>query len=82
MSTASAYICAYDFRRSAAMKYLALIPLLLTQPAFAQGTVSYDDINITPQGLTTDHIVVRGVYDTDKFVDDIPASIDLSLIHI
>ena len=72
------------------MKYLALIPLLLTQPAFAQGTVSYDDINITPQGLTTDHIVVRGVYDTDKFVDDIPASIDLltaetlqkiSLIH-
>ena len=80
----------YDFRRSAAMKYLALIPLLLTQPAFAQGTVSYDDINITPQGLATDHIVVRGVYDTDKFVDDIPASIDLltaetlqkiSLIH-
>lgn len=59
------------------MRSLALIPLLFAGSAWGQVSQADDDNVIIPRAPWRDNIVVQGIYDADKTVGNIAASIDL-----
>ena len=59
------------------MKYLAIIPLLFAVPALGQSVQTDEDYIIIPRAPLKDEVVVKGFYDADKAVGEMPAAIDI-----
>ena len=59
------------------MKYLAIIPLLFAIPAWGQSVQTDEDYIIIPRAPLKDEVVVKGFYDANKAVGEMPASIDI-----